>query len=139
MRLLEKAVRILWTSPNTLLGVLIGTCGLLTGGRVQRARGCLEFWGGFTSWFLRRMPNGQFTLAMTLGHSILGTNRDALEISRDHEHIHVRQYETWGPLFIPAYLGWSGVLWFRGKDPYRDNPFEVEAFADDDRRRKLKN
>jgi len=71
---------------------------------------------------------------MTLGHSILGRNRDALAIARDHEQVHVRQYECWGPLFIPAYLGCSGLMWIRGRDPYRDNPFEVEAFADDERR-----
>jgi hypothetical protein len=41
--------------------------------------------------------------------------------------VHVRQYERWGPLFVPAYLVSSLVLWLRGRDPYWDNPFEVEA------------
>jgi hypothetical protein len=71
---------------------------------------------------------------MTLGHTILGRDRESLEVSREHEHVHVRQYERWGPLFIPAYLGSSAWMWLRGRDAYRDNPFEVEAFADDARR-----
>jgi hypothetical protein len=46
----------------------------------------------------------------------------------------VKQYERWGPFFIPAYLGSSAWMWLRGRDAYRDNPFEAEAFADDARR-----
>jgi hypothetical protein len=65
---------------------------------------------------------------MTLGHVILGRNQECLEYSRDHEHVHVRQYERWGPFMLPAYLGSSLVLYFRGLDPYLDNPFEIEAY-----------
>jgi len=65
---------------------------------------------------------------MTWGHVILGQTAAALDFSREHELIHVRQYERWGPLFIPAYLLCSAVIWLRGGDPYRDNPFECEAY-----------
>jgi hypothetical protein len=65
---------------------------------------------------------------MTLGHSILGQSAAALDIARDHEHVHVRQCERWGPLFPFAYLGISLWLWLIGRDAYRDNPFEVEAY-----------
>lgn len=68
-------------------------------------------------------------MAMTLGHIILGQTEAALDVSRDHEHVHVRQYERWGPFFLPAYLGCSFVLWMQGRDAYRDNPFEVAAYA----------
>ena len=54
----------------------------------------------------------------------------ALDISREHELIHVRQYERWGPCFGPVYLGCSLWLWLRGKDGYRENPFEKEAYGD---------
>ena len=37
---------------------------------------------------------------------------------------------TWGPFLGPAYLGCSFFLWLKGRDPYRDNPFEREAFGD---------
>lgn len=109
----------------------------MTGGQAQVRRGALEFWGGFASFFIRRLPLGSSTAAMTLGHTILGRSWNALETSRDHEHVHVRQYERWGPLFIPAYLAASAWMWLRGRDVYRDNPFEVEAFLDDARRASL--
>jgi hypothetical protein len=49
-------------------------------------------------------------------------------MSRAHERVHVRQYERWGPLFLPSYLFLSLYMYLRGCDPYRDNPFEREAF-----------
>ena len=52
----------------------------------------------------------------------------ALDISRDHEMVHVRQFERWGPLMGPAYLGCSFVLWLMHRRPYRDNPFERQAY-----------
>jgi len=66
--------------------------------------------------------------AITLGHVVLGRTNAALDLSRDHEAIHVGQYERWGPLFIPAYLICSLILFVRGRDPYRDNPFEKAAY-----------
>ncbi len=70
---------------------------------------------------------------MTLGHTVLGRTAAALDMARPHELIHVRQYERWGPLFVPAYLLCSLVIWLRGKDAYRDNPFEREAFTQGER------
>ena len=120
---------ILWTLPNTLLGVTAGVVGICFGGKCQRVRGCLEFYDGLVGWLLRRGPLSNGIMAMTLGHSILGQTRAALDIARDHEHVHVRQYERWGPFFLPAYLGCSCALWLMRKDAYRDNPFEIEAYA----------
>jgi hypothetical protein len=48
---------------------------------------------------------------------------------RAHEQVHVRQYERWGPLFVPAYLLSSLVELLRGRRPYRDNWFEREAYG----------
>lgn len=70
----------------------------------------------------------QFTLALTLGHTILGQSDASLDISGKHELVHVRQFERWGLLMGPAYIGCSLVLWLRGRNPYRDNPFEQEAY-----------
>jgi hypothetical protein len=42
--------------------------------------------------------------------------------------VHVRQYETWGPLFLPAYLMASLIAALRGRHFYFDNAFEVEAY-----------
>jgi len=117
-----------WASPYTLLGAAIGGLGLLTGGRARRRGRAIEFYGGAVKWLLHRLPHGQFTLALTLGHTILGSTDAALDIAREHEFVHIRQYERWGPFFGPAYLLSSLVLWIAGKDAYRDNPFERQAY-----------
>jgi hypothetical protein len=67
--------------------------------------------------------------AMTLGHVVIGQDQASLVRTREHERVHVRQYERWGPLFLPAYLLSSFYLYWRGFDPYLDNPFEKEAYG----------
>ena len=128
IRRLTRLLGFVWASPWTALGFAIGMAGVAAGGRVRRSGRVVEFYGGGVTWLLCRLPNGQFKIAMTLGHTILGQTDAALEISREHEMVHVRQYERWGPFFIPAYLGCSLVLLLAGKDAYRDNPFEIEAY-----------
>ena len=104
---------------------MAGGLALLSGGRVQVERGALEFHGGFARWFLeRRMVRAS---AMTLGHVILGRDRECLASCRDHEQAHVRQVERWGGLFIPAYLLASFWAWRRGRHYYLDNWFEIDA------------
>ena len=65
----------------------------------------------------------------------IGRDVECLDTSREHELVHVRQYERWGPVFIPAYLLSSLCLWLRGRDAYFDNPFEREAYDAHDLRR----
>jgi hypothetical protein len=119
---------IIWASPATLLGLIVGAVGLTTGGHARRVGRTLEFHGGFVTWLLARCPVKPS--AMTLGHVVLGRTEAALDRARGHELVHVRQYERWGPLFIPAYLLCSLVLFIRRRDPYRDNPFEKEAYRE---------
>jgi hypothetical protein len=125
LRLISIA-RVAWALPWTLLGLAVGGLGLVTRGGVRRGPGILEFHGGAVTWLLERTPGEPF--AMTLGHVVLGRTAAALDLSQAHELIHVRQYERWGPLFIPAYLTCMLLLWLTGKDGYRDNPFEREAY-----------
>lgn len=127
MRIILRIPAVLWASPYTLLGLVIGLLGLSTGGRVRLRDNVIEFYGGAVKWFVTRLPGGQFTLAITFGHTVLGQTDAALDISREHEKVHVRQYERWGPLMGPAYLLCSLVLWLSGRKPYHDNPFEREA------------
>lgn len=130
MWLLLETLKRLWAAPYTLLGVGVGLLGLATGGGLQVRRGVLEFHGGLVRWILERMPVIGGAAAMTLGHVVLGLTPAALDITRDHEHVHVRQFERWGPLMGPAYIGCSAWLWLKGSPrPYRDNPFEVEAYS----------
>jgi hypothetical protein len=116
----------LWAAPWTLLGVFVGMLGVLSGGRMQKSGAVFEFYGGFVAWLLAHSP--QNPMAMTLGHVVLGTTQATLDISREHERVHVRQYEHWGPFFVPAYLLCSLLCYLAGKDYYRDNPFEREAY-----------
>jgi hypothetical protein len=118
-----------WASPGTLIGVTVGLLGVCTGGGARRVRHTLEFHGGFVTWVLQNTPVE--AMAMTLGHVVIGRSPAALDITREHEWVHVRQYERWGPLFIPAYLGWSLGLWLARRDAYLENPFEREAFEHD--------
>ena len=99
---------------------------MISGGRARRGPGIVEFHGGAVRWMLLVLPGAP--LAMTLGHTVLGLDEPSLDHAQPHELVHVRQYERWGPLFIPAYLGCWFVLWLKGKDGYRDNPFEREAY-----------
>lgn len=135
LRPLSAALRllaILWAAPYTLLGLIIGLIGLCTRGHVRIRAGAVEFYGGGVKWLITRcLPGGQFTLALTLGHTVLGQSDASLDISCAHERVHVRQFERWGPLMGPAYLLCSLVLWLQGRRPYRDNPFEREAYGDD--------
>lgn len=123
-----RLLAIVWASPYTLLGLLLGVVGLSTGGRVQVRGRVIEFYGGSVKWLLQRFFFGEGAMAFTLGHTVLGQTDAALDIARNHEMVHVRQFERWGPLMGPAYLGCSLVLWLTGRRAYRDNPFEREAF-----------
>jgi len=119
----------LWAAPATALGLLVAAVAYLTGGSAGIVQGAVEVHGGFATWLLRHgLPLIGSGAAMTLGHVILGRDADCLEQSRKHEHVHVRQYERWGPFFLPIYVSASVILWLRGRDPYRDNPFEREAY-----------
>lgn len=123
------ALRIAWAGPWTAFGLLIGVLGLVGGGRMRRLGGVVECWGGLATWYLDVFPLIAGASAVTFGHTVLGRSKDHLDFCRSHELIHVRQYERWGPLFVPAYLACWIVLLFAGRNPYLDNPFEREAFA----------
>ncbi len=125
-----RLVAWLWVSPVTVCALWLVLLGLFTGGRARTVRGVIEVHGGLVGWYLRRgMPWFGPAAAMTLGHVILGRDAECLDISRDHEHVHVRQYERWGAFFIPAYLAASVYCWLRGYNAYFDNPFEREAYG----------
>lgn len=123
---LTTTLRYGWAAPNTLIGIIIG---LLLFGRFRVLDGVIEIHSPGISRLLRSLwvP----AAAMTLGHVVIGRDRDCLDSTRSHERIHVSQYERWGPAFLPAYLSASVWMWLRGRDPYMDNPFEVEAYAND--------
>jgi hypothetical protein len=115
----------------TVLGLLVLPLAWGRGGRVSIVNGVIEAYGGWVASFLRHWPPfSAGAAAMTLGHVVLAISPRDMEDSRAHERVHVRQIERWGIFFLPAYLGASVWALLRGRDPYHDNPFEREAFAE---------
>ena len=127
MRLLPYA----WAAPYTALGLLLAWVAVLCGGWWRLRAGAVECGGGRIGRLVARLPAPCSFGAMTLGHVILGIDGATLDAARAHEQVHVRQYERWGPLFLPAYLASSLVQLLRGRRPYLDNRFEREAYAKD--------
>lgn len=107
-----------WTLPNTLLGMLLGACGMPFGARARWSRRELAL--VFVDWPWG--PGG----ALTLGNVIV-LNGGSLDLAcatyehaagrcthppvrlGDHERAHVLQYLVLGPLFLPVYLLCGGV------------------------------
>lgn len=118
----------LWAGTSSLLGLIFVPLALISGGNVRIVTGVLEVSGGLVGRFLKSrlfMLGGAG--AMTLGHVVLGQDEAWLASSRNHERVHVRQYERWGMLMIPLYLWSSYAAWLRGGHHYWDNRFEQEA------------
>ena len=125
---LIRALRYAWSVPNSALGAVLVVAALVSGGKVSVVAGVLEAHGGAVALFLRRMvPLRGGASAMTLGHIVVGRDSNCLERTRAHERAHVRQCESWGPFFVPAYVIASVVAVLRGRHYYRDNRFEIEA------------
>ena len=122
---LPTIARYAWTSPCTLVGLLLVAPAFLFGAKARVVDGVIEianplFEGPSEKklWPFR---------AITFGHVVIGESAADLDLLREHEHAHVRQYERWGLFFFVAYP--LASLWqlLRGKRPYFDNWFEVEA------------
>ena len=118
-----KVLRLLWPAPWTLLGLLLGASFLALGGRVRRRQHTLEFFGGRLGRWASLSPFA----ALTLGHVILATCSAQADRLGPHERSHVRQYEAWGPLFVPAYLLAGAWAWLQGGHAHADNAFERQA------------
>ncbi|SEK91149.1 hypothetical protein SAMN05428989_1055 [Pseudoxanthomonas sp. GM95] len=109
---------IVWTLPNSAIGVLLGLAGMLRGAQVHLSR--REYALVFSCWPWG--PGG----AITFGNTIVQTGA-SLDVSchtyahtagrcieppvrlGDHERAHVFQYMVLGPLFLPAYLLCGGI------------------------------
>ena len=124
-----SVVRTLWAAPWSLVGLLIGVLGLLSGGHVQRKGRVLELYGGCLPTILHFFPFYSGSPVATFGQVVLG-RRAGTSMPAACTNGRRRQYERWGLLFVPAYLSCSVAMWFRGKHPYYDNPFELSALRE---------
>lgn len=109
---------VIWTLPNTMVGLLLGAIGMPFGARARWRQADIALVFDHWPWG----PGG----AMTVGNVILYTGA-SLDVSCrtyahragwceepgvrlcDHERAHVYQYMVLGPLFLPAYLACGGV------------------------------
>jgi hypothetical protein len=125
---LTGCARYVWASPATLPGLALALLAWRRG-RLALTDGVVEAHGPRLAWLLDRLVPVQGAAAVTLGHVVIARDAPALEATRRHERVHVRQYERWGPLFVPAYLAASAWAWWLGRHFYFDNVFEREARA----------
>ena len=128
LRWAARAVPYFWAALYSAIGLGLGLIALVFGASVRIHAGVLEFGGGHVGKWVSKLPAPFAISAITFGHVVLGIDHATLKAVRAHEYVHVRQYERWGPFFVPAYLLSSFVQLVRGRDPYRDNCFEREAY-----------
>jgi hypothetical protein len=121
-------LRYAWVAPATLVGAAAGALACAAGARVRIVDGVCEVGGGGLARVAAAVPPRLRFDAITLGHVVIGLDAEALSACRAHERVHVRQYERWGLLFFPLYLGASLASWVAGGHPYRDNVFERDAY-----------
>ena len=117
----RTGLRYLWAAPWSLLGLALS----LLFRRRSVVRGIVLAEGA--AW-PRRL--GWRYRAITFGHVVLSVDELDARTLR-HELVHVRQYERWGPFFIPAYLLATLRAEVKGGHGYRDNTFEVAARRDE--------
>ena len=125
-------LRYCWVLPVSCIGFVLIPLVIASGGTARVAAGVVEAEGGILPWLLSHLRRHSSIDAMTIGHVIIGQSRESLFRCRDHELVHVRQYERWGILFPLLYLLSSVAALVRGRDPYRDNRFEKDAFRASD-------
>ena len=123
------AIRYLWALPATVVGLVLAAMALCVGATARRVDGVIEVAGGRLRRVVALLPARARFVAITFGHVIIGTDHAVLRLVRSHERVHVRQYERWGALFFFLYAASSLVQALRGRDAYRDNCFEREAYA----------
>jgi hypothetical protein len=120
-------LRYVWATPATVLGLIFAIAALRQG-RVTVVDAVIEVHGPLLNWALSHVaPVRGGIAAITFGHVVLGRDAQSLDCTRSHERVHVRQYERWGPFFIPAYVAASVWALAEGGHPYFDNRFEREA------------
>lgn len=113
----------LWALPVSVIGAVFGLVLLLLGARAVWHTGVLEVSLSGSRGRPRKLPFA----AITFGHVVLAATPEDQARLRRHERVHVAQYERWGPLFLLAYPAESLCQLLRGRRPYLDNRFEIEA------------
>jgi hypothetical protein len=113
--------------PGDLLGLIVMRgLGIARHNRVYDA-------GDVRAWVVEDERVGRYfalhlipTKAQTFGHYVFArTTLDPETMA--HECEHIRQWQSLGPLYLPAYFGSSAAAFLLGGKPYWDNAFETAA------------
>jgi len=120
-------LRYVWASPATLVGLVLAGIACALGATTRIRYGVIEVAGGRLASLAGSAPPSVRILAITFGHVVVGVSHGVLSAVRAHEGVHVRQYERWGVLFFPLYIGSSALQVVRGRHPYWHNSFERQA------------
>ena len=121
-----RIARYLWAAPCTAVGMCVAAPLLISGAKSRVVDGVVE-----VSVCARKplvpLVGALPFCAITFGHVVFAGNEAEHDRLRAHERTHVRQYERWGAFFLLAYPAASLWQLLRGRRPYFDNGFEVEA------------
>jgi hypothetical protein len=118
-RPLRRGLKLLWAAPDSLVGLALAP--FFQRRFVRRGVMLCEgaSWPRKLGWRYR---------AITFGHVVLAVD-ELDDHTFGHELVHVRQYERWGPLYMPAYVLAAVRARLKGGHHYRDNAFEIAARA----------
>ena len=125
----NPAFKYIWASPASALGVCAAAIASLVGAEIERVGGVLEVSLAPRSAMLCKAVSCLPFTAITFGHVVIACSAQHQAELRQHERVHVAQYELWGPLFLLAYPLESLFQWLRGRRAYLDNRFEIAARA----------
>jgi hypothetical protein len=125
----QNIAKIAWASPCSLLGIVLAAPLGLAGARARLSSGTIEVFLRINVASCGRLERALPYRAITFGHVIIAVTGEEIEQLRSHERAHVKQYERWGIAFFIAYAVSGAWQVLKGRSPYWDNHFEVEARA----------
>lgn len=123
-----RSLRHAWRAlPGDLMGLMVMRgCGIRTSSRIVDA-------GDVSAVLVENPDIGRYfdvqmmpVQAQTLGRCVFARG-PIPEHTLEHEIEHIRQWQRFGPFYLPLYFASSGVALLRGRRPYWDNRFEVAA------------
>jgi hypothetical protein len=123
-----RSLRHVWRAlPGDLMGLAVMRgCGIRAPSRVVDA-------GGVSAIVVEHPNVGRYfemqmmpVQAQTLGRYVFA-RCPVPEHTLEHEIEHIRQWQRFGPLYLPLYFGSSALALLRGRRPYWDNRFESAA------------
>ena len=123
------AFKYIWASPASAIGVFAACFASLVGAEIKSVAGVLEVSLAPRGTLLCKAVVCLPFAAITFGHIVIARSAQEQAALRQHERVHVAQYELWGPIFLVAYPLESLFQLLSGRHPYQDNRFEVAARA----------